>query len=141
EHPLSVLPCYSDQTPRHPVRRVAGVAGAAALLGLGLLPGAMLHGSGALWALWLMVTGTLGALAVWLLVGTHARGHRAAAWVAAGVLAWMLAPLFGLPGWALRVPVLRGLAVAAGGFLLSLRPGYFPIEKGPHERAFCGVRA
>jgi hypothetical protein len=140
EHPLTELPCYTDTAPRHLVRRGCALLLSAALLALGALPGATLHGSAPLWALWLGVTAAVGALVAWLLLGSQARGHRAAAWIAAGVLAWLLAPLFGLAGWLLRVPVLRGLAVAGGGALLSLRPGYFPIEHGARERAFCGVR-
>ena len=56
------------------------------------------------------------------------------------LLAWLLAPLFGLPGWLLRVPLLRALAVAAGGALLSLRPHYFPIVRSPRERGLRAVR-
>ena len=59
----------------------------------------------------------------------------------AGVLAWLVAPSLGLAGWLLRLPLLRGLLVAAGGYLTSLRPGFFPVERTPRERAFCGVRA
>jgi hypothetical protein len=58
----------------------------------------------------------------------------------AGVLAWLLAPMFGLAGWLLRAPVLRAIVVAAGGYLLTLRPGYFPVAGSPREKAFCGVR-
>lgn len=140
EHPLSVLPCYSEQVQRHPVRQTATVGALVALLSLGLVPAATLHRSSALWVSWLGITVALGVLAAYLIVGSHSRGHLAAAWLTAGVLAWMLAPQFGLAGWLLRVPVLRGLLVAAGGFLMTLWPGYFPIERGSRERAFCGVR-
>ena len=141
EHPLSVLPCYAEGPERHPARRAGAVGGVGALLTLGLVPAAILHRSAALWTLWLGVTVALGVLAAYLLVGTRARGHLAAAWITAGVLAWVVAPQFGLAGWLLRVPVLRGLLVAAGGFLLTLWPGYFPVERGTRERAFCGVRS
>jgi hypothetical protein len=40
----------------------------------------------------------------------------------------------------LRVPLLRGVAVAVGSYLLGLRPHHFPVVKTPRERAFCGVR-
>jgi hypothetical protein len=56
------------------------------------------------------------------------------------VLAWLVARPFGPPGWLLRLPLLRGILVAAGGCLLSLRPGFFPVEHAARERAFCGVR-
>jgi hypothetical protein len=56
------------------------------------------------------------------------------------VPAWLVAPAFGLLGWALRLPVLRGLLVTGAGFLLSLRPGYFPVARARRRRAFCGVR-
>lgn len=140
EHPLSVLPCYADQPERHRVRRVAAYGGVVAMLTLGVLPAALLHRSPALWTVWLGVTVALGALAAYLVLAAHSRGHLAAAWITAGALAWMLAPQFGLVGWLLRVPVLRGLLVAIGGFLVTLWPGYFPIERGGRERAFCGVR-
>lgn len=141
EHPLSVLPCYAENVERHRLRRACLVAGAAGVLALGVLPAAMLHGTSVLWLLWLAATAGLGVLAAFLVVGSHARGHLAAAWIATGVFAWLLAPQFGLVGWLLRVPVLRALLVGAGGLLITLWPGYFPIEKGTRERAFCGVRA
>lgn len=139
EHPLSVLPCYADNVERHPLRRAGAVVAGATLLALGLLPAAMLHGTPVLWLAWLATTAGLGVVAAFLVVGSRARGHLAAAWIAAGVFAWMLAPQFGLVGWLLRVPVMRALLVGAGAFLISLWPGYFPVEKGVRERAFCGV--
>jgi hypothetical protein len=117
------------------------VSAGAALLALGLLPTDWLRQTTLLWDAWLLATLTVGALAAWLLVGARGPGHRAAAFVAAGVLAWLVAPLFGPPGWLLRLPVLRGILIVAGGYLLTLRPGFFPVEHSPRERAFCGVRA
>jgi hypothetical protein len=78
-------------------------------------------------------------MTVWLLVGAHSPGHRAGALLCVGVLAWLLAPLFGVTGWVLRLPVLRGLLVAGGGYLLSLRPGFFPLVRTRREKGFCGV--
>jgi hypothetical protein len=141
EHPLSELPCYTGRAERPKVPRPLAVAVGAALLSLGLLPAAILRSAPLLQDAWLVSTVGIGLLAVWLLVGARTTGHRAAAVVAAGVFAWCLAPLFGLSGWLLRVPLLRAFAVGVGGYLLSLRPGYFPIERSPHERPFCGVRA
>ena len=141
EHPPSVLPCYSPERERHPVRRLAAAAAAATVLTLGLLPAALVHGTPALRLAWLAAIVVLGAFTVFLLLGTHATGHVAAFWVAVGVCAWLLAPQFGLAGWLLRLPVLRAVLVVAGRFVLSLRPGYFPVEKGSRERAFCGVHA
>lgn len=140
EHPLSELSCYDRPQPLRTSSKVAAAVGLAALLGLGLLPAGMLHGTDALWDLWVVATAAVAALTAWLLVGSHGVGHFAAAFVVGGVLAWLVAPLFGVSGWLLRVPLLRGLAVAAGGYLLTLRPHYFPIVKTPRERAFCGVR-
>jgi hypothetical protein len=140
EHPLSTLDCY-EPSPRHRVAPRLGAAGVgAALLALGLLPTAWLRQTAPLWDAWLITTLAVGALAVWLLVGARGPGHRAAALLTAGVLAWLVAPLLGPPGWLLRLPLLRGILVAAGGYLLSLRPGFFPVEHSPHDRAFCGVR-
>ena len=48
--------------------------------------------------------------------------------------------MFGWAGWLLRLPVLRALLVAGGGYLLSLRRGYFPVVKTARQRSFCGVR-
>jgi hypothetical protein len=140
EHPLTELACY--RTPTH--RRVGPFLGAALLgalvLALGLLPFEMLHASVALWATWVLATAATALTTVWLLLGHHGAGHLAAAFVVAGVLAWLLAPAFGLSGWLLRVPLLRGLVVAGGGYLLGLRPHHFPVVKTARERAFCGVR-
>jgi hypothetical protein len=141
EHPLTSLTCYRRPVSHRIVPAVAVVLGAAALLTLGLLPFGMLHDSAALWNAWLVVTALTAALTGWLLVGAHGAGHVAAAFVVAGLLAWLLAPAFGLSGWLLRVPLLRGIAVAVGGYLLGLRPHHFPVVKTPRPRAFCGVRA
>jgi hypothetical protein len=141
EHPPSVLDCYEERGPEQLPARVGGAVGTAALLGLGLLPASTLRGSALLWTAWLVAAATLTALVLWLLASAHGVGHRAAALIVAGALAWLVAPLFGLPGWLLRAPLLRGLVVAAGGYLLSLRPGFFPIERSRRERAFCGVRS
>ncbi|MEP7020927.1 MAG: hypothetical protein ABI808_09755, partial [Pseudonocardiales bacterium] len=140
EHPPSALDCYGPR-PRHRIApRLGGVAAGAALLTLGLLPTSWLRQTNLLWDAWLMATAVVAALAGWLLVGARGPGHRAAAFVTAGVLAWLVAPLFGPPGWLLRLPLLRGILVAAGGYLLRLRPGFFPVVHSPHERAFCGVQ-
>ena len=140
EHPLSTLDCY-ERNPRHRIApRLGAVSAGAALLALGLLPTAWLRQTTLLWDAWLIATLAVAALAAWLLVGARGPGHRAAAFVTAGVLAWLVAPLFGPTGWLLRLPLLRGILVAAGGYLLSLRPGFFPVEHSRHERAFCGVR-
>lgn len=142
EHPLSRLDCYDDAPAR---RRLPGPVwlwlAAAAALSLGALPAATLHAAAVLWWSWLVVTGLLVASAGWLLVGTQAVGHRAAALIALGVLGWVISPVLGWPGWLLRLPLLRAALVVTGGYLISLRPGYFPIDHAPRERAFCGVRA
>lgn len=140
EHPLSELPCYEAPKPRRASTTVVAAVGLLALMTLGLLPYSTLSSTHGLWELWIAVTAGVAALTAWLIVGAHGVGHLAAAVVMAGVFGWLLAPLFGLPGWLLRVPLLRGLAAGAGGYLLALRPHYFPVVKTPRERAFCGVR-
>jgi hypothetical protein len=140
EHPLSELECYRAERRRHLAPAAAAVLGAAAVLSLGLLPMGTLHTSFALWAAWLTATAVTALLTVWLMLGSHGAGHLAAAFVVAGVLGWLVAPLFGLSGWLLRVPLLRGILVAGGGYLLALRPHHFPVVKTARERAFCGVR-
>jgi hypothetical protein len=141
EHPLTRLGCYERPGARRLGPLVAAALGLLALLALGLLPLDLLHSSAALWDAWLLTTGAVAAFTGWLALGAHGAGHFAAAFVMAGVLAWLVAPLFGVSGWLLRVPLLRGVAVAVGGYLLALRPHHFPIVKTPRERAFCGVRA
>src|SRR6185437_3969788 len=113
---------------------------AGGLLGLGLLPVSALHASALLWGVWLAVTVGVAALAGWLLTAAHGIGHLTAGMLTAAVLAWLLAPMFGLAGWLLRAPVLRAIVVATGSYLLTLRPDYFPVASSPREKAFCGVR-
>lgn len=141
EHPLSELSCYERGPARQLAPLLGGLLGLVALLVLGLLPLELLHSNAALWDGWVLSTAAVSAFTGWLLIGAHGAGRFAAAFVMAGVLAWLIAPLFGVSGWLLRVPLLRGLAVAAGGYLVALRPHHFPIVKTPRERAFCGVRA
>jgi hypothetical protein len=143
EHPLSALPCFG--APARPLtpprlRNVAAGTGAAALLALGLLPFATLQASALLWFAWITATAVVATATGWLLLGTRGAGHLAAAFVLAGVLAWLLAPTLGLSGWLLRVPVLRGLLVATVGCLATLRPHHFPVVRTARVRAFAGVR-
>lgn len=140
EHPLTRLDCYEGPRGRRPGPLIGAGLGLLALLVLGLLPLGLLHSSAVLWDAWLLTTSATAAFTGWLLLGAHGAGHLAAAFVMAGVLAWLVAPLFGLTGWLLRVPLLRGVVVGLGGYLLALRPHYFPIVKTPRERGFCGVR-
>ncbi|HZC71422.1 MAG TPA: hypothetical protein VE442_12070 [Jatrophihabitans sp.] len=140
EHPPTPLSCYSAPGAHRRLPAAAAALAGAALLVLGLLPFATLHASTALWGLWLVTVSAAAVLTGWLLVGAHGAGHLAAAFVVAGVLAWLIAPAFGLAGWLLRVPLLRGVAVAVGSYLIGLRPHHFPVVRTPRERAFCGVR-
>jgi hypothetical protein len=139
EHPLSGLACYEPPPHRHVLSQLAKVLTGAALLSIGVLPASVL--TGPLHTIWLGTVVASAALMLWLLLGQHGTGHVAAAVVAAGVLAWLAAPAFGLAGWLLRVPVLRGLLFAGGAYLLALRPGYFPVVRTVRPKAFCGVRA
>ncbi len=140
EHPLSELECY-DRPRRRPLSAtlLLGLVGAA-VLALGVLPLPVLRHVDLLWTLWLAATVSVGAFAGWLLLGSHGAGHVAAAFVVAEVLGWLLAPLFGLPGWLLRVPLLRGIAVAVGSYLLGLWPRHFPVVRDQRAPAFAGVR-
>jgi hypothetical protein len=140
EHPLTELDCYRLPSRRRTAPALVATLAGAALITLGLLPFTTLHAHTLLWDLWLAVVTLGAALTGWLVVGTREAGHLAAAFVAAGVLAWLVAPVFGLSGWLLRVPLLRGIVVGVGGYLLGLRPRHFPVVKTPRERAFCGVR-
>jgi hypothetical protein len=141
EYPLTALEGYEPAPHRHPVRRAAGIACVAAVLSLGLLPVGLLHGSHAVWDLWMVVTTLAVAFTAWLAGGVHWAGHFAAAMVMCGVVAWLVAPLFGLAGWILRAPLIRGALVGAGGFAVTLLPHYFPVVSTPRERPFCGVRS
>jgi hypothetical protein len=139
EHPLSELSCYDRPRRVRPSSRIVAVLAFVLLLALGLVPVEQLRGTDPLWDLWIVVTAVVAAVTAWLVVGAHGAGHLAAAFVVGGLLAWLVAPLFGLSGWLLRLPLLRGLVVAAGGYLLTLRPHYFPVVRAPRERSFCGV--
>jgi hypothetical protein len=141
EHPLTELPCYDAAPGRRRGWAVMIALAVAAMLALGVVPSAALSAMPALHLLWLGATCITGLFAVWLLVCVHSTGHRAAALLALGALAWMIAPALGLAGWVLRLPLLRAAVVVTGGYLASLRPGFFPIDRTPRERAFCGVRA
>lgn len=140
EHPLSTLDCYEPVAPRSVIARLGAVGGGVGLLAIGVLPRATLRQTTLLWNIWLVTTVAVAALAAWLLLIARTPGHRAAAFVTAGVAAWLIAPLFGPLGWMLRLPVLRGIVIAAGTYVYSLRPGFFPVERSPRERTFCGVR-
>lgn len=141
EHPPSRLECYQPVAAHHPARTAAGAVAVAAVLALGVLPYDWLRHSPLLWASWLLAVGAALVLTGWLALGARSLGHLAAAVVMAGVIAFLLAPALGLPGWLLRLPLLRGLASAALSRLVRLRPHYFPVVRTPRPRAFCGVRA
>jgi hypothetical protein len=138
EHPLSYLPCY-EAPPRRPVlRRGALTLFAAAVMVLGLLPWSWIDG--VVLVLWAVVMGWLGLAIAALATLQRRPGRGAGIGLLLFAVAWLAAPAFGLVGWVLRLPVLRAAAVAAVGYLVALRPGYFPIVTAPRERAFCGVR-
>lgn len=140
EHPTTELACYQPATPRGTVRRVAAAAALAVILVLGVLPIGWLRATPVAEDCWLAAVAGTALLTAWLAVAARSLGHLAAAVVVGGVLAWLLAPLFGLPGWLLRVPLLRALGGSAARYLVRLRPHYFPVVKSPQPRAFCGVR-
>jgi hypothetical protein len=140
EHPLTSLPCYRLTGRRRFLPAAAATLVGSALLALGVLPLRILRANPLLWDSWLVTVCVTAAFTCWLLAGAHGAGHFAAAFVLAGVLAWLVAPLFGLSGWLLRLPLLRGVIVAAVGFLVGLRPHHFPVVKAARQRAFCGVR-
>ncbi|WP_375503355.1 hypothetical protein [uncultured Jatrophihabitans sp.] len=140
-HPLSVLPSY-DPAPTRNHRAWAGVlAGSAVGLALGALPLDVLRSSPALWTAWLAAIGIAGAVTLWLALGARFPGHFVAAAIGFGLVSWLLAPLFGLAGWLLRMPVLRGVLVATGTYLWSLRPRHFPVVVPKRERVYYGARA
>jgi hypothetical protein len=140
EHPLSVLDCYEPPRRRPVAVRALGALAAAGVLALGVLPVELLHRSPLLFGCWLVVAGAAAALTAWLAVGARSLGHVAAAVVVGGVCAWLLAPLLGWPGWLLRLPLLRGLLGGLASLVPPLWPRYFPIERLPAARTFCGVR-
>jgi hypothetical protein len=141
EHPLTELPCYQRRARRRPLPAVATVLGLAATLAIGVLPAHTLHAHQLLWVAWVAALAGAGAVTTWLAVGARGIGHVAAAVLMGGVLLWLVAPLLGLAGWLLRVPLLRCALVPIGGYLVSLRPRYFPIVKTERERTFRGLRA
>jgi len=139
EHPVSQLDCYAAPRP-HRLARLAAVVLGLAVLVLGLLPVDTLHADPHLWRLWCAALVSTAAVVLWLVVGARWAGHAAAAWLMCGVGAWLLAPVVGAAGWLVRLFLLRGAAVCAGGYLLALRPRAFPLESTIRDRPFCGVR-
>lgn len=137
EHAPSVLPCYEPQERASVTGRAAIALFGGAVLVLGLLPRAWLDGP--VRVAWVAALGWV-ALAMLAVLARHQPGRAATIGLLAVAAAWLAAPAFGLAGWVLRLPVLRAALVAGGGFLLALRPGYFPVVTAPRERAFCGVR-
>ena len=141
EYPLTELTCY--QLPRP--RRLRG-----AVLGAGGRRGAGARSAAARAAaprrpLWAAVVGRhrcrrgCSAAGCCRLARHRARG---AAWVVAGVLAWLLAPLFGLPGWAAA----GALAARAGRgrrryLLAAVAPALPGRPNTPAPPPFAGVRA
>ncbi len=140
-HPLSVLPSYDPVPSGNHRSSVIAIGGAAGALALGALPLDVLRASAALWAVWLAALGVAGAATLWWALGARFPGHLVAAAIGAGLVAWLLAPEFGLAGWLLRLPVLRGVAVAAGTYVWSLRPQHFPVVVPRRERVYYGARA
>ena len=141
EHPLTPLSCYEPVQPRRWAPRVAAALGLAVALALGALPHGTLQAAAPLWYGWLAATAAVVGVVAWLAVGARFAGHAAAALLMSGLLAWMIAPLCGLSGWLLRLPVLRGLVVGLGGWLLAtVRPRHFPIAAALSERTYFGAR-
>lgn len=140
EHPTTALPCYEPARRHTALRRAGAGLSMVAVLLLGVLPIGWLRAVPVAEYFWLAAVVGAAVLTVWLALAARSFGHLAAAIVSAGVLAWLLAPLLGLPGWLLRVPLLRALAGGALTFFVRLRPRYFPVVKTPQPRAFCGVR-
>lgn len=138
EHPLSDLPCY-EPLPRPPVMRHLALAASAAVVAvLGLLPWSWIDGP--VRVVWAVTLGWLALAIAAVAALQHSPGRAAGVGLLLFAVAWVAAPAFGLLGWLLRLPVLRAAAVAVVGYLLALRPGYFPVVTTPRERAFCGVR-
>lgn len=140
EHPTTVLSCYQPAETHRAARRIGAALALAAVLVLGLLPMGWLRAAPLMEDAWGAAVVCAALLTGYLALTARSLGHLAAAVVIGGVLAWLLAPLLGLPGWLLRVPLLRGLAGASVRYLVRLRPHYFPVVKTPQPRAFCGVR-
>lgn len=138
EHPLTPLPCYEPPARRPLPGRVAVAVFAAAVLTLGMLPWSWIDGPVRL--AWLGAFGWLGLAIVALAAMPRQTGRASSIGLVLFAAAWLVAPAFGLVGWLLRLPVLRAAVVVGGGYLLALRPGYFPVVPIPRERAFCGVR-
>jgi hypothetical protein len=139
EHALSALPCYRPATPMPMPLRTTVLLGGAALVGLGITPSSAARGT--LWDFWISLVGALAVLALWLLFGARKTGHTSLGLIVAGCLAWVAAPLFGLAGWLLRLPMLRAALVIGGSYLIGLRPGYFPVVRTPAVKRFRGVVA
>ena len=138
EHPLSVLPCY--EPPRHRAAAPRASVRRSALLALGCCRRRRCVASPALWGPWLVVAalaacsprGSRRVARHRSLVPPRCRGRRARLADRADVR---------VSGWLLRLPVLRGLLVAAAATCSRCGRGTSRSCGPARERAFCGVRA
>ena len=125
EHPLSVLPCY-ESPPQHraalrgpvihcSVRRCSGSNCCPLVPRRRIFLRCVTSG----------LTATVASAAPRVVAARRVarRRHLAAAVVVRPRLAaWLVAPMFGWAGWLLRLPLLRALLIAAGGYLLRFAP-------------------
>ena len=139
-HPLSVLPSYGPPRPRDRGRRVLAGVPVAAALALGAVPGHVLHAHPLLRLTWWVAVGLAVLLTVWLAAVARFPGRLVAVAMTLALTAWLVAPVCGLAGWLLRLPVLRGVLVGIGGYLATLRPHYFPVVVPVRERVYYGAR-
>ena len=128
EVPLTVLDCYrSDTPPRH---RLAGAFSAtvvACLVTLGSAPLDVLRANPVIWSAWLTAIVAVATLALWTLLVGAGPARRSAALLLGELLAWLVAPVFGVAGWVLRLPLLNALVGAVRRAVWTRRRSFFPI--------------
>jgi hypothetical protein len=134
--PLTALDCYRDGAP--PKHRLAASFSSmvvTGLVGLGLAPLDVLRANPVLWSAWLTAIVSVATLALWTLLAAAGPARRAAALLLAEVLAWLLAPAFGVAGWVLRLPLLNALVGVIRRALWVRRRSFFPIVDDVSWRA------
>jgi hypothetical protein len=128
ELPLTALDCYRDGAPpRHRIAATFSCVVVGGLVALGLSPLDVLRANPVLWSAWLTAIVSVATLALWILLATAGPTRRSVALLLGEVLAWLVAPVFGLAGWVLRLPLLNALVGAIRRGVCVRRRSFFPI--------------
>jgi hypothetical protein len=139
ELPLTTLDCYrAGAPPKHWLGAAFSSVVVTGLVALGLAPLDALRANPLLWSTWLTAIVSVATLTLWTLLATAGPARRSAALLLGEVLAWLLAPVFGVAGWVLRLPLLNALVGVIRRALWVRRRSFFPIVDDVGWRARVG---